>query len=119
MVDLTPLVPFTPKKTIKALPSWAKNDVYWFSSLSILCSIVDKHPAKFHNLLYFVDLDESTIDFFAIKRVVSSCSQERVMVNLAAGLFSNTHEFNLSSLDCLDEGNMKLALKAIKLRFRK
>lgn len=107
------------KKIVMTLPSWAKENNYWHSSLHILCALADREP-KFLHLLYFVNLDESTIDFFAIKRAVSSSSHcEKIMVNLAAHLFNETHEFNLSDLDYLDGRNMKIALRAIGLRFCK
>jgi len=113
------LAPLAPKKTVLVLPNWAKEDVYWHSSLYLLCSMVDRN-LKFCHLLYYVNLDESTIDFFSIKRAVSSCSHgEKIMVNLAAHLFNETHEFKLSDLDYLEGRNMKAALKAIGIRFKK
>ncbi|MDR3543252.1 MAG: hypothetical protein P4L69_20170 [Desulfosporosinus sp.] len=113
------LAPLAPIKTVITLPSWAKNDVYWHSSLTILCSMVDRDQ-KFRHLLYYINLDESTIDFFAIKHAVSSCSHsEKIMVNLAAHLFNETHEFKLSDLDYLDGRSKKTALKAIEFRFVK
>jgi hypothetical protein len=41
------------------------------------------------------------------------------MVKLAAHLFNQVHKFNLSDLDYLDSRNMKVALKAIELRYGK
>ena len=109
-----------PKKSVVNLPKWAKDDVYWHSALYILGTMANRE-LKFRPLLHqFVNLDESTIDFFAIKRVVSSWSHgEKVMVNLATHLFNETHEFKLSDLDYLDDGNSKNALKAIEFRFCK
>lgn len=113
------LAPLAPKKTVTVLPNWAKDDVYWHSSLYLLCSMVDRDP-KFRHLLYYVNLDESTIDFFSIKRAVSSCSHgEMIMVHLAAHLFNETHEFKLSDLDYLSGRNLIVALKAIEFRFKK
>jgi hypothetical protein len=106
-------------RTVMSLPRWAKDDVYWHSSLSILCSMVDRDQKSRH-LLHYVDLDESSIDFFAIKQAISSLSHsEKIMVNLAAHLFNETHEFKLSDLDYLDGRNMKVALRAIGLRFNR
>ncbi|OLN29942.1 hypothetical protein [Desulfosporosinus metallidurans] len=107
-----------PKKSVSTLPKWAKDDIYWHGALYILGSMADREP-KFRPLLrQYVNLDESTIDFFAIKRAVSSWSHgEKIMVNLAAHLFNETHEFKLSDLDYLGGGNSKVALKAIEYRF--
>jgi hypothetical protein len=76
---------------------------------------------KFRSLLQrFVNLDESSIDFFGMKRAISSWSHsEKIMVKLAAHLFNKIHKFNLSDLDYLDSQNMKVALKSIELRFGK
>lgn len=108
-----------PSKTL-SLPQWVKDDVFWHGSLFILGSMVEREP-KFRPLLHkFVNLDESTIDFFGMKKAVSSWSHsEKIMIKLAAHLFNQIHKFNLSDLNYLGSKNMKIALKAMEIRYQK
>ena len=102
------------------VPEWMITDVYWRGTIHILGSMANREP-KFRPLLHrYVNVDESSIDFFGMKRAVSSWSHsEKIMVKLAAHLFNQVHKFNLSDLDYLDSQNMRVALKAIELRFGK
>ena len=109
----------SPSKPL-SLPQWVKNDKYWHSSLYILGLLASRN-SKFRPLLQtFVDFDETTIDFSAMKKAISAWSHgEQIMVQLAAHLFNQVHNFDLSVLDYLDSENLRIAFRAMEIRYRK
>jgi hypothetical protein len=113
-------MPTTAQAQKIAVPEWMISDVYWRGTIHVLRNMANREPEFRPLLQHFVKIDESSIDFFGMKRAVSSWSHsEKIMVKLAAHLFNQVHKFNLSDLDYLDSRNMKVALKAIELRYGK
>lgn len=105
-------------KSKQQIPSWFKNDPYWNSALYILENLVRRDSMFLSITQSHVSFEDSRISFPAMKRDTEKWSRgERIMIDLAAHLFNERNEFNLSDLDLLDSTLKKIAMEAIRRRF--
>ncbi|MCA4756301.1 DUF6075 family protein [Mycolicibacterium fortuitum] len=96
------------------IPNELKQDRYWKGMLYIFLN--NYKLQKF--LLTHFDFQECTIDIEGLKRSSRGWStSEKFMLSLALHLFNERNKINLSDMDLLDPSNMKIALKAIQMRF--
>lgn len=100
------------------LPEWVKNDPYWHSALYVLQKMIERDPKFLELTRKFIDLETASVSFRDMKKAVERWAHsEKIMVALAAHLFNEIHEFNLSDLDYLDSNNKQVAVTAIRVRF--
>lgn len=66
----------------------------------------------------FFDLEIERVKVQALKKESKPWSEsEKFILNLALHLFNGSNKVDLGQMDYLDQNNMRLALKAIELRY--
>src|SRR5690349_14305236 len=101
--------------TLATIPAYLMIDRNWGPLLFLF--LKNDKLNTFMTTRYF-DLDNREVSIQAIKNRAKPWSEsEKVMLYLAFHLFNESNKFNLSGLATLDQANLALALKAIKMRF--
>lgn len=96
------------------IPEELKQDRYWRGTLYIFIA-----NAKLQQFISsYIDFETRSIDAAGLLRISKPWGRsEKFMLRLALHLFNENYSFNLSDMDYLDQKNMEIALKAIRLRF--